>query len=55
MAYPGIDTKEAVMFGTLFASITDQDKNLVIGYLSALNDKAVADRKMEQDKRAQTA
>ncbi len=49
------DVKSAREIGDLFAGITERDKDMVIGYLSALNDKAIADGSKQQDKQAQTA
>lgn len=44
MTYLGVDTRDAVKIDELFKQIPEDDKNMVIGYLSALADKAVVDK-----------
>lgn len=48
MTRAGADVKGAREIEDLFAGITERDKDMVIGYLSALNDKAIADNSREQ-------
>lgn len=40
----GIDTSDATKIDNLFKQISESDKNMALGYLSALADKAVADK-----------
>ena len=38
------DVEDAKKISEIFKSITDESKNMAIGYLSALKDKETADR-----------
>lgn len=44
---PVKDLEDGKKIITLFAALEESDKNLVIGYLSALNDKQVRDREKQ--------
>lgn len=44
MLYFGVDTSDAVRIDELFKQIPDADKNMALGYLSALADKSVVDK-----------
>ena len=41
MTYLGMDTSDAIKIDDLFKKISEDDKNMALGYLSALADKAV--------------
>lgn len=44
MTYLGTDTSDAIKIDDLFKKISEDDKNMALAYLSALADKAIADR-----------